>query len=109
MIKTRLLLRTTKTVCCKDDDKNNVISISDISFISKNNQKENFSNLLLTGDLFFNKEIIVNENGMINNKRNKKDSYIIFGLKNSVVVSGKLIIPLYSYKSHYVLILLILY
>ena len=90
MMKTRLLLRTTKTVGCKDDDKNNVISISDISFISENNQKENFSKLLLTGDLFFNKEIIINENGMINSKRNKKDGYTVFGLKNSVDVSGKL-------------------
>jgi len=90
MMKTRLFLRTTKTVGCKDDDKNNVISISDISFISENNQKENFSKLLLTGDLFFNKEIIINENGMINSKRNKKDGYTVFGLKNSVDVSGKL-------------------
>ena len=36
----------------KDDEKNNVISISDISFVSENNQKENFSKLLLTGDFF---------------------------------------------------------
>ena len=91
LIKNRLLLRPTKTVGCnKDDEKNNVISISDISFISENNQKENFSKLLLTGDLFFNKEIIINENGMINSKRNKKDGYTVFGLKNSVDISGKL-------------------
>ena len=89
-IKTRLLLRPTKTVGCKDDEKKDIISISDISFISENNQKENFSKLLLTGDLFFNKEIIINENGMINSKRNKKDGYTVFGLKNSVDVSGKL-------------------
>lgn len=92
IIKSRLslLLRPTKTVICKDDDKKDIISISDISFISENNQKENFSKLLLTGDLFFNKEIIINENGMINSKRNKKDGYTVFGLKNSVDISGKL-------------------
>ena len=91
LIKSRLLLRPTKTVGCnKDDEKNNVISISDISFVSENNQKENFSKLLLTGDLFFNKEIIINENGMINSKRNKKDGYTVFGLKNSIDASGKL-------------------
>ena len=87
-------LRPTKTVVCKtDNEKNNIISISDFSFISENNEekkKENFSKLLLTGDLFFNKEIIINDCGMINSKRNKKDGYIVFGLKNSVDISGKL-------------------
>ena len=91
LIKNRLLLRPTKTVGCnKDDEKNNVISILDISFVSENNQKENFSKLLLTGDFFFNKEIIINENGMINSKRNKKDGDTVFGLKNSIDASGKL-------------------
>ena len=91
-MKNKISIRITKTVDCKrDDDKNNIISISDISFISENNEKkENFSKLLLTGDLFFNKEIIINESGMINSKRNKKDGYTVFGLKNSVDISGKL-------------------
>ena len=85
-------LRSTKTVVCKgDDEKKNVISISDLSFISeKNKEKENFSKLLLTGDLFFNKEIIINDSGMLNSKRNKKDGYTVFGLNNSVDISGKL-------------------
>lgn len=85
-------LRSTKTVVCKgDDEKKNVISISDLSFISeKNEEKENFSKLLLTGDLFFNKEIIINDCGMLNSKRNKKDGYTVFGLNNSVDISGKL-------------------
>ncbi len=82
-------LRTTKTVN-KDNDKNDVISISDLSFISEKNEKDNFSKLLLTGDLFFNKEIIINDSGMRNSKRNKKDGYTVFGLRNTVDISGQL-------------------
>ena len=90
--KNRISIRPTKTVGFKRDyDKNYIMSLSDISFISENNEKkENFSKLLLTGDLFFNKEIIINECGMVNSKRNKKDGYTVFGLKNSVDISGKL-------------------
>ena len=84
-------LRTTKTVICnRDNEKKDVISLSDLSFISEINEKENFSKLLLTGDLFFNKEIIINECGMINSKRNKKDGYTVFGLKNTLDITGKL-------------------
>ena len=85
-------LRATNTVAYKrDEEKKNVISISDLSFISeKNEEKESFSKLLLTGDLFFNKEIIINDCGMINSKRNKKDGYTAFGLNNSVDINGKL-------------------
>ena len=85
-------LRSTKTVICNgEEEKKNEISLSDLSFISeKNDEKKNYSKLLLTGDLFFNKEIIINDSGMINSKRNKKDGYTIFGLKNSVDISGQL-------------------
>ena len=91
-LKNKITLRNTQTVVSKkDEEKNNIISISDISFISeKNEQKESFSKLLLTGDLFYGKEIIINDSGMINSKRNKKDGYTVFGLNNSVDVTGKL-------------------
>ena len=91
-INSKQKLRATNTVAYKrDDEKKNNISISDLSFISeRNEEKENFSKLLLTGDLFFNKEIIINECGMINSKRNKKDGYTAFGLNNSVDIYGKL-------------------
>ena len=59
-------------------------------YSEKNEQKENFSKLLLTGDLFYGKEIIINDSGMVNSKRNKKDGYTVFGLKNSVDISGQL-------------------
>ena len=100
-MKNKISIRPIKTVVCKrNDDKINNISISDISFVSENNEKKenfsklfsilSFSKLLLTGDLFFNKEIIINERGMINSKRNKNDGYTVFGLKNSVDILGKL-------------------
>lgn len=72
--------------------KKTLLSLSDMSFVSENNehQKNNFSKLLLTGDLFFGKEIIITDTGMINSKRNKKDGFTVFGLKNSVDASGQL-------------------
>jgi len=87
----------------RNDEKNNIISISEISFTSGiNEQKDSFSKLLLTGDLFFNKELIITENGLVNSKRNKKDGYTVFGLKNSVDIYGNLtsdfIINFQNYK-----------
>ena len=73
--------------------KKTLLSLSDMSFVSENNEhqkSENFSKLLLTGDLFFGREIIITDTGMVNSKRNKKDGYTIFGLKNSVDISGQL-------------------
>ena len=73
--------------------KKTLLSLSDMSFVSENNEhqkSENFSKLLLTGDLFFGREIIITDTGMANSKRNKKDGITIFGLKNSVDISGQL-------------------
>ena len=74
------------------DLKNTIISIADISFFSEKNskQEDSFSKLLLTGDLFFGKEIIITETGMLNSKRNKKDGFTFFGLKNTKDISGQL-------------------
>ena len=90
----RTRIRATQTVDCKkNQDKTTVMSISDLSFVSENNngkKKENYSKLLLSGDLFFGKKIIINDCGMINSKRNKQDGYTVFGLTNSVDISGNL-------------------
>ena len=69
-----------------------LLSISNISFISENKErkKENFSKLLLTGDLFFGKELIITDIGMIDSKRNKNDGFTVFGTKNTVDQSGQL-------------------
>ena len=90
--KSKITLRPSQTIGYKiNEEKKHVITISDMSFYSENNeQKENFSKLLLTGDLFYGKEIIINDSGMVNSKRNKKDGYTVFGLKNSVDISGQL-------------------
>ena len=79
-----------QTIIIKNN--NTVISISNISFISENQEKkkENFSKLLLTGDLFYGKEIIITDTGMVGSKRKKKDGFTVFGLKNSVDHSGHL-------------------
>ena len=65
--------------------KNTVLSLSEIPLLSEIEEKkeENFSKLLLTGDLFFGKELIITDSGMINSKKNKKDGFTIFGLRNS--------------------------
>ena len=73
--------------------KKTLLSLSDMSFVSENNEhqkSENFSKLLLTGDLFFGREIIITDTGMVNSKRNKKDGITVFGFKNSVDISGQL-------------------
>ena len=65
--------------------KNTVLSITEIPLLSEIQEKEeeNYSKLLLTGDLFFSKEIIITDTGMLNSKRNKKDGFTIFGLRNT--------------------------
>ena len=65
--------------------KNTVLSITEIPLLSDIQEKEdeNYSKLLLTGDLFFSKEIIIMDTGMLNSKRNKKDGFTIFGLRNT--------------------------
>ena len=74
------------------NNNNTVISISNISFISENHEKkkDSFSKLLLTGDLFYGKEIIITVTGMIGSKRNKQDGFTVFGIKNTVDHSGHL-------------------
>ena len=85
---------TNKTnISQKYEIKNVNISMSDITFISEKQEKkeENYSKLLLTGDLFYEKEIIITDSGMLNGKRNKKDGFSVFGLKNTKDRSGQLI------------------
>ncbi len=86
--------KTNKTnISQKYEIKNVNISMSDITFISEKQEKkeENYSKLLLTGDLFYEKEIIITDSGMLNGKRNKKDGFSVFGLKNTKDRSGQLI------------------
>lgn len=71
-----------------DTVKNLSLSISDF-LVEEKKEENSFSKLLLTGDLFFGKELIITDTGLINSKRNKKDGLTIFGLKNSKDFSGQ--------------------
>lgn len=66
--------------------KSSVLTFSNLNLVvesSRNGSPSNSSNkLLLTGELFFNREILIDKNGMINGLRNKKDGQIFFGLSN---------------------------
>ena len=74
----------------KFDFKDSILSIANLSFIDNiENNHQNFSKLLLTGDLFFGKEIIITDTGMLNGKRNKKDGFTFFGINNSKDISGQ--------------------
>ena len=44
--------------------------------------------LLLSGSLFFDKEIIITNKGMVNGLRNKEDGQVFFGLKNTKDYTG---------------------
>ena len=44
--------------------------------------------LLLSGSLFFDKEIIITNKGMLNGLRNKEDGQVFFGLKNTKDYTG---------------------
>lgn len=66
---------------------NSSLSITD--FLVQEKKEENFSKLMLTGDLFFGKELIITDTGLINSKRSKKDGFTFFGLKNTKDISGQ--------------------
>ena len=88
-----------------NDDKNSNLSNSSlnkdklfsslISFSNFPNQisppiekEDNGPKLLCSGELFFGKEIIITNKGMIDSVRNKKDSQTFFGLKNTTDYRG---------------------
>ena len=70
-----------------------VITFSNLH-LSENNEIDNENSssygnkLLLSGELFFNKEIIIDKNGMLNGLRRKKDGQTFFGLTNSKDYTG---------------------
>lgn len=66
--------------------KSSVLTFSNLNLVvesSRNGSPINSSNkLLLTGELFFNREILIDKSGMIHGLRNKKDGQTFFGLSN---------------------------
>lgn len=62
----------------------------EVDYSNDNNESSalNGNKLLLSGELFFNKEIIIDKNGMVNGMRKKKDGQTFFGLANSKDYTG---------------------
>ena len=66
-------------------NKGTVLTLNDLVLISQNPEekpRETGSKLLLSGELFFWKEIILQTNGIKNSLRKEKDDHVFFGLKN---------------------------
>ena len=63
---------------------NTEISFSNLELDDTNKEKPmtNTNKLLLTGEIFFNKELIIDHNGLRNGLRKKNDSKVFFGLSD---------------------------
>ena len=63
--------------------KDSVLTLNDLVLHIKAPEEkyENGSKLLVTGELFFDKEIIVHTNGLRNSMRKQKDEHVYFGIK----------------------------
>ena len=82
------------------------VSMQDLNIISDNNQKNNDeetgSKLLLSGELFFQKELIINIHGLKNSLRKKTDNIVFFGLKECMDYKGNSFNDyIINYKSKY--------
>ena len=80
-----------KNVKDSQSNKGTILTLNDLVLINQN-QEEKFleigSKLLLSGELFFWKEIIVQTNGIKNSLRKDKDDHVFFGLKNKTNYAG---------------------
>ena len=82
------------------------VSMQDLNIILDNNQKNNDeetgSKLLLSGELFFQKELIINIHGLKNSLRKKADNIVFFGLKECMDYKGNSFNDyIINYKSKY--------
>ena len=72
-------------------NKGTILTLNDL-FLINQNQDEKFyesgSKLLLSGELFFWKEIILQTNGIKNSLRKEEDDHVFFGLKNKSNYAG---------------------
>ena len=74
-------------------NKGTILTLNDLVFINQNQEEdvkmnEIGSKLLLSGELFFWKEIILQTNGIKNSLRKEKDDHVFFGLKNKSNYAG---------------------
>ena len=75
-------------------NKGTILTLNDLDLLLNQNQDEKNcemgSKLLLSGELFFWKEIILQTNGLKNSLRKEKDDHVFFGLKNKSNYAGVL-------------------
>jgi hypothetical protein len=72
---------------------NTILTLNDLIFMNQNQEEKNNeiigSKLLLSGELFFWKDIILSSNGIKNSLRKDKDEHVFFGVKNILNKSGE--------------------
>jgi len=72
-------------------NKDTILTLNDLILINQNQEEkvtEMGSKLLLSGELFFWKEIIIYTNGIKNSLRKEKDDHVFFGIKNKSNYAG---------------------
>ena len=74
-------------------NKGTILTLNDLVLINQNQEEDVKINeigykLLLSGELFFWKEIILQTNGIKNSLRKEKDDHVFFGLKNKSNYAG---------------------
>jgi len=74
-----------------NSNKDTILTLNDLILINQNQEEkvtEIGSKLLLSGELFFWKEIIIHTNGIKNSLRKEKDDHVFFGIKNKSNYAG---------------------
>ena len=75
----------------ENSNKDTILTLNDLVLINQNQEEkvnEMGSKLLLSGELFFWKEIIIQTNGIKNSLRKEKDDHVFFGIKNKSNYAG---------------------
>ena len=72
-----------------NSNKDTILTLNDLVLNQNLEEKHEIgSKLLLSGELFFWKEIIIQTNGIKNSLRKEKDEHVFFGLKNKTNYAG---------------------
>jgi hypothetical protein len=84
-----IINNTTNKIIKDSNSRGTILTLNDLVL---NNQTQEIcamgSKLLLSGELFFWKEIIMQTNGIKNSLRKEKDDHVFFGIKNKVNYAG---------------------
>ena len=84
-----MIINNNRNVIKESNSKGTILTLNDLVL---NNQNQEIcvmgSKLLLSGELFFWKEIIIQTNGIKNSLRKEKDDHVYFGIKNKMNYAG---------------------